>query len=207
MNRSATSASTRPASCGGRAAQPALGRPETVQGRTGHPDPHESSRHPDRPLGECHGRDSGSHRTAGQGGRRVGRRERHGQIEMAKAVAHAFDTGEHLAVQAGTGTGKSLAYLVPAIARADRHRRARGRVDRDDRAAAPARRPRPAAAGRCPRRRPAPSPGVRSAEGTRKLPVPQQDSQRRRRPNRRTGRRRSCSTRWPPPRWAATCSG
>lgn len=37
---------------------------------------------------------------------------------MAEAVAHAFDAGEHLAVQAGTGTGKSLAYLVPAIARA-----------------------------------------------------------------------------------------
>ena len=37
---------------------------------------------------------------------------------MAEAVAHAFDSGEHLAVQAGTGTGKSLAYLVPAIARA-----------------------------------------------------------------------------------------
>ena len=37
---------------------------------------------------------------------------------MAEAVAKAFETGEHLAVQAGTGTGKSLAYLVPAIARA-----------------------------------------------------------------------------------------
>lgn len=37
---------------------------------------------------------------------------------MAEAVAHALATGEHLAVQAGTGTGKSLAYLVPAIARA-----------------------------------------------------------------------------------------
>src|SRR3954468_14665148 len=37
---------------------------------------------------------------------------------MAAAVDHAFETGEHLAVQAGTGTGKSLAYLVPAIARA-----------------------------------------------------------------------------------------
>ena len=47
----------------------------------------------------------------------MGGAERHGQIEMAEAVAHAFDTGEHLAVQAGTGTGKSLAYLVPAIAR------------------------------------------------------------------------------------------
>jgi ATP-dependent DNA helicase DinG len=48
----------------------------------------------------------------------LGGAERHGQIEMAEAVAHAFDTGQHLAVQAGTGTGKSLAYLVPAIARA-----------------------------------------------------------------------------------------
>ncbi|MBX7433375.1 ATP-dependent DNA helicase [Mycobacterium sp. Y57] len=42
---------------------------------------------------------------------------RDGQIEMAEAVARAFRSGEHLAVQAGTGTGKSLAYLVPAIAR------------------------------------------------------------------------------------------
>ena len=48
----------------------------------------------------------------------LGGSERPGQIEMAEAVAHAFETGEHLAVQAGTGTGKSLAYLVPAIARA-----------------------------------------------------------------------------------------
>ncbi|MQA11865.1 MAG: DEAD/DEAH box helicase [Pseudonocardiaceae bacterium] len=34
---------------------------------------------------------------------------------MAEAVRRAIDTGEHLAVQAGTGTGKSLAYLVPAL--------------------------------------------------------------------------------------------
>ena len=34
---------------------------------------------------------------------------------MAEAVGRAIRTGEHLAVQAGTGTGKSLAYLVPAI--------------------------------------------------------------------------------------------
>jgi ATP-dependent DNA helicase DinG len=37
---------------------------------------------------------------------------------MAQAVAVAAETGEHLLVQAGTGTGKSLAYLVPAIAHA-----------------------------------------------------------------------------------------
>ncbi len=41
---------------------------------------------------------------------------------MAEAVDRAIRTGEHLAVQAGTGTGKSLAYLVPAI----RHAVAKG---------------------------------------------------------------------------------
>ncbi len=48
----------------------------------------------------------------------LGGGSRPGQIEMAEAVANAFESGEHLAVQAGTGTGKSLAYLVPSIARA-----------------------------------------------------------------------------------------
>ena len=38
-----------------------------------------------------------------------------GQITMVQAVQHAIEAGEHLAVQAGTGTGKSLAYLVPSI--------------------------------------------------------------------------------------------
>ncbi|CAA0118678.1 putative ATP-dependent helicase DinG [Mycolicibacterium vanbaalenii] len=46
----------------------------------------------------------------------LGGTERAGQIAMAEAVTQAFERGEHLAVQAGTGTGKSLAYLVPAIA-------------------------------------------------------------------------------------------
>ncbi len=36
------------------------------------------------------------------------------QIEMLKAVAEAFNRGETLVVEAGTGTGKSLAYLLPA---------------------------------------------------------------------------------------------
>ncbi|HLH28079.1 MAG TPA: DEAD/DEAH box helicase, partial [Acidimicrobiales bacterium] len=39
---------------------------------------------------------------------------RPGQEEMARAVARAISTGRHLVVQAGTGTGKSLGYLVPA---------------------------------------------------------------------------------------------
>lgn len=38
-----------------------------------------------------------------------------GQVEMAQAVEVAIRTKKHLAVQAGTGTGKTLAYLVPAI--------------------------------------------------------------------------------------------
>jgi ATP-dependent DNA helicase DinG len=41
--------------------------------------------------------------------------ERPGQQKMAEAVAHAAESGEHLLVQAGTGTGKSLAYLVPSL--------------------------------------------------------------------------------------------
>ncbi|PKW28166.1 ATP-dependent DNA helicase [Phycicoccus duodecadis] len=45
----------------------------------------------------------------------VGGTERPGQVEMAHAVADAVERGEHLLVQAGTGTGKSLAYLVPAV--------------------------------------------------------------------------------------------
>ncbi len=37
------------------------------------------------------------------------------QIDMLKAIVHAFNAGEHLMVEAGTGTGKSLAYLLPAV--------------------------------------------------------------------------------------------
>src|SRR5205814_3252501 len=40
---------------------------------------------------------------------------RAGQVEMASAVAHVFDEGGVLLAEAGTGTGKTLAYLVPAI--------------------------------------------------------------------------------------------
>lgn len=37
------------------------------------------------------------------------------QIEMARAVIEAFNRGEHVMIEAGTGTGKSIAYLVPSI--------------------------------------------------------------------------------------------
>ncbi len=43
------------------------------------------------------------------------------QLDMALAVHHAFDSAEHLIVEAGTGVGKSFAYLVPAIVRAIEH--------------------------------------------------------------------------------------
>ncbi len=45
----------------------------------------------------------------------LGGQERAGQVQMAEAVATAMVDGKHLLVQAGTGTGKSLAYLVPSL--------------------------------------------------------------------------------------------
>ena len=46
---------------------------------------------------------------------RLGGARRDGQHSMARAVAGSIGSGEHLVVQAGTGTGKSLGYLVPAV--------------------------------------------------------------------------------------------
>ncbi len=43
---------------------------------------------------------------------------RPGQIKMAEEIVRAFEEKRHLIVEAGTGTGKTLAYLVPAIAAA-----------------------------------------------------------------------------------------
>ncbi|MGH3350252.1 MAG: ATP-dependent DNA helicase [Nocardioides sp.] len=45
----------------------------------------------------------------------LGGSTRDGQVLMADAVAQAFADEEHLLVEAGTGTGKSLAYLVPSL--------------------------------------------------------------------------------------------
>ncbi|MFE3591602.1 ATP-dependent DNA helicase [Streptomyces niveus] len=50
----------------------------------------------------------------------VGGVERPGQVTMAEAVAEVIDDNSHLLVQAGTGTGKSLGYLVPALAHGER---------------------------------------------------------------------------------------
>ncbi len=38
------------------------------------------------------------------------------QVEMLRAVGNALNGGQHLMVEAGTGTGKSLAYLIPSVA-------------------------------------------------------------------------------------------
>jgi DNA polymerase-3 subunit epsilon/ATP-dependent DNA helicase DinG len=52
----------------------------------------------------------------GETARRIdGFEERAEQLEMLRAVAEAFNDSENLLVEAGTGTGKSLAYLLPAI--------------------------------------------------------------------------------------------
>ena len=54
-------------------------------------------------------------RKGGTLGLMPGYEERPGQIDMSAAIANAFNEREHLMVEAGTGVGKSLAYLVPSI--------------------------------------------------------------------------------------------
>ena len=71
------------------------------------------------PTGQVPATDSGNPTAAAL--RRVvaalpgGGEGRPGQVEMAEAVAAAVTEGRHLVVRAGTGTGKTLGYLVPAI--------------------------------------------------------------------------------------------
>lgn len=48
----------------------------------------------------------------------MGGQRRDGQHEMVRRVVTAIESGDHLLVQAGTGTGKSLAYLIPLIVNA-----------------------------------------------------------------------------------------
>jgi hypothetical protein len=72
------------------------------------------------PPGGCPGdaREAGDDAVAGLDkitAHMAGGEHRPEQQEMCRAVAEALVTGTHLAVQAGTGTGKSLAYLVPAV--------------------------------------------------------------------------------------------
>ena len=54
-------------------------------------------------------------RKGGTLGRMNGYEERPGQIDMAGAIASAFNDRRHLMIEAGTGVGKSLGYLVPSV--------------------------------------------------------------------------------------------
>jgi len=54
-------------------------------------------------------------RRGGTLGAMKGYEERPGQIDMVSAITRAFNLREHLMIEAGTGVGKSLAYLVPSI--------------------------------------------------------------------------------------------
>jgi DNA polymerase III epsilon subunit family exonuclease len=54
--------------------------------------------------------------------------DRQQQQEMGQAIAHAFNNSEFLIAEAATGTGKSMAYLIPAIEWATKNRQARERV-------------------------------------------------------------------------------
>ncbi|MDG4804419.1 ATP-dependent DNA helicase [Micromonospora sp. WMMD980] len=61
------------------------------------------------------GRPSGGELLAAAVGAVPGGATRPGQQQMAEAIERSIASGEHLLVQAGTGTGKSLAYLAPAL--------------------------------------------------------------------------------------------
>jgi len=54
-------------------------------------------------------------RAGGTLGSMPGYEERPGQIDMTGAIVSCFNAREHLMVEAGTGVGKSLAYLVPSV--------------------------------------------------------------------------------------------
>ncbi len=72
-------------------------------------------------TGSRKGRSGADHRDAlAAAVAEIGGSERSGQIAMADAIAASLDTGRHLLVQAGTGTGKSLGYLAPTLVRLTR---------------------------------------------------------------------------------------
>ena len=54
------------------------------------------------------------------------------QLELAQAVADALRDGKHLVAEAGTGVGKSFAYLVPAILHATRDQQEEGGTSDDE---------------------------------------------------------------------------
>ena len=108
---------------------------------------------PERRLGDATGETAEVTELLAKAVAALGGSERSGQIEMAEAVAQRI---RHRRAPRGAGRhrDRQVAGVPGACDRAGRrHRRARGGVDRDHRPAAPARRPRPAAAGRLAGRR------------------------------------------------------
>jgi ATP-dependent DNA helicase DinG len=80
-------------------ASQAAQEPETTSAQSGHDAEIDALFGPGGPLG----------------GAVEGFRPRQSQTEMAKAIAHAIDERQTLIAEAGTGTGKTFAYLVPAL--------------------------------------------------------------------------------------------
>jgi hypothetical protein len=100
----------------------------------------------------------------------TGYEARAGQLAMAERIADAIDGDERLMVEAGTGTGKTLAYLVPALLSGRQGRRQHGHQD----AAGPdrGRRPAPPARDVRSRRLAGGAAGVGRHEGPLELRVP-----------------------------------
>ena len=78
-----------------------------------------STSHPASPTRSSSGKDATLHQFFGPGGllsrTHPAYEFRRGQLQMAQAVEQALEEKRHLIVEAGTGTGKTLAYLVPVI--------------------------------------------------------------------------------------------
>ena len=102
------------------------------------------------------------------------------QLAMLRAVSDAFNDDEVLSVEAGTGTGKSLAYLVPGDPLEPGQQATRRGLDPHHQPAGAARQQGPAAADRARR----PHLPHRAGQGPRQLPLPAQS-----RPGRGAGRR------------------
>ena len=122
----------------------------------------------------------------------LGGEDRPGQVEMARAVREAMSRREHLLVQAGTGTGKSLGYLGPG----GPARRPGGGRDGHPGAAAPAGRAgHPGSARGC-LRRARRAAVVRRAQGAQQLRLPAPDPRRGARRPGHAGRHARGAARW-----------
>ena len=103
--------------------------------------------------------------------------DRPAQREMASAIATLYNDGGIALLEAGTGVGKSLGYLLPALALGGRERRAHGRLDEHDQSAGAARRQGSSVSARRAHRS---AGAIRTAQGMAQLSLSAIDSSRRR---------------------------